>query len=168
MKKSAILLAVVAAVLVMAANLPLAWGYFSTYTEAKGGVPLLPWENETEIREEMYDWQKHVVISNAEDSGPVYVRAKAFGGDEYGLTYETGDSWTLGDDGFCYYNAILQPGEETPELLVTIHNLPEDPEKDQQFNVVVVYESTPVSYDEAGNPFANWDERLRAEEGGAA
>lgn len=167
MKKSAILLAAAAAVLVMTASLPLAWGYFSTYTEAKGGIPLQPWEHETQIREEVYDWQKHVVISNSADASPVYVRAKAFGGDEYGLTYETGDSWTLEEDGFCYYNGILQPGEETTELLVTIRNLPEDPEKGQEFNVVVIYESTPVRYDEAGAPFADWDGKLQAEEGGA-
>ena len=38
---------------------------------------------------------------------------------------------------------------------VKIGDLPEDFDKDS-FNVVVIQECTPVIYDEAGNPAADW------------
>lgn len=164
MKKRTVIFTTVTLILMLAANLPLAWGYFSTYTEASGVIRLQPWQVETDIKEEVSDWTKHVVITNSEDGSPVYIRAKAFGGSEYDLTYETGGSWTLRDDGFYYYNGILGPGEQTPELLVKINGLPEDAEKDQKFDVVVIYESTPVCYDKDGKPYADWGRKLEARE----
>ena len=41
-----------------------------------------------------------------------------------------------------------------------IENVPEDITDPTGFNVVVVYESTPVRYDEAGNPYADWSMTL--------
>lgn len=165
MKRKSVLFAVAAAILIIAANLPLAWGYFSTYTEASGRMRLQPRKIETEIKEpDVSDWTKHVVITNSQDGSPVYIRAKAFAGSEYELIYDGGDSWTRGEDGYYYYNGILAPGEETPELLVKISNPPEDPENGQQFNVVVIYESTPVRYDENGMPYADWGQELHTRE----
>ncbi len=163
MKKRPLVFAAIAIILILAANLPLAWGYFSTYTEAKGGVRLQPRETDTEIKEDVSDWTKRVVISNTGEEA-LYIRARAFAGSEYKLTYTTGGNWTAGNDGFYYYNDILKPGQETPELLVKIENPPENPVEGQEFNVVVVYESTPVRYDEAGNPYADWDRKLKARE----
>jgi hypothetical protein len=166
LKKKSVIFAAITIVLILAANLPLAWGYFSTYTEARGGVRIQPKKIETEIEEpDISDWTKHVVITNSEDGTSVYIRAKAFCGSEYNLTYE-GDHWKPGADGFYYYDGILEPGMETPELLVKINNHPEE-EDGQEFNVVVIYESTPVRYDENGNPYANWSQTLRARERGA-
>lgn len=164
MKKKSVIFAAIAVVLVLAANLPLAWGYFSTYTEARGGILIQPRKVETEIEEpEVTNWAKHVVITNSEDGSPMYIRAKAFGGSEYDLTYESDGSWVPGDDGFYYYNNVLDGGNETSELLVKINNRPAD-EKGQEFNVVVIYESVPVRYDESGNPYADWDQPLQARE----
>lgn len=164
MKKKSVIFAAIAVVLVLAANLPLAWGYFSTYTEAQGGKPIQPRREETEIKEpEVTNWAKHVVITNSEDGSPMYIRAKAFGGSEYDLTYESDGSWELGDEGFYYYKNILDAGGETSELLVKINNRPAD-ENGQEFNVVVIYESTPVRYDENGDPYADWDQPLQPRE----
>ena len=167
MKKKSVIFAAITIVLILAANLPLAWGYFSTYTEAKGGVRIQPRKIETEIKEpEISAWTKHVVITNSADGTPVYIRAKALCGSEYTLTYDGGENWTPGEDGFYYYNKILNPGEETPELLVKINNPPKG-ENGQEFNVVVIYESTPVRYDENGNPYFDWSQKLKANERGA-
>lgn len=167
MKKKSVIFAAIAIVLILVSNLPLAWGYFSTYTEARGGVRIRPKKIETEIKEpDVSDWTKHVVITNSKDGTPVYIRAKAFCGSEYELEYESDGSWTLGNNGFYYYNAILDPGKETPELLVKIKEHPKD-ENGQEFNVVVIYESTPVRYDENGDPYADWSQTLKVRERGA-
>lgn len=164
MKKKSVIFAAIAVVLVLAANLPLAWGYFSTYTEAQGGMPIQSRKVETEIEEpEVTNWAKHLVITNSEGGSPVYIRAKAFGGSEYDLSYESDGSWKLGEGEFYYYKDILNAGGETSELLVKINNRPAD-EKGQEFNVVVIYESTPVRYDESGNPYADWDQPLQPRE----
>lgn len=168
MKKSTAFLTFVAIVLALAANLSLTWGYFTTYTQASGRIPL-EMGGRTDITEEVSDWTKHVVITSEEGSQPVFVRARAFGGEQYDLVYSdpTG-SWSQGTDGFWYLNRPLLGGEETPELLVKINGIPEKPEEGQEFNVVVVYETTPVLYDAAGNPYANWKQTLRATEGGVS
>ena len=67
MKKKSLIFAGIAIILILAANLPLAWGYFSTYTEAKGGIRLQPRKVDTEIKEDVLDWTKHVIISNTGD-----------------------------------------------------------------------------------------------------
>lgn len=165
MKKKSVIFAAIVVVLILAANLPLAWGYFSTYTEARGGVRIQPRKIETEIKEPLVsEWKKHVVITNSADGSPVYIRAKAFAGSEVKLNY-TGSGWSLREDGFYYYDSILNPGEETSELLVEIDkdSIPEG-EEGQEFNVVVIYESTPVRYDENGNPYADWGQTLQARE----
>lgn len=167
MKRKSVFLAAAAIVLVLAVNLPLAWGYFSTYTEAKGGVRLQSRKVETVIWEKVEDWTKHVVIANSADGDPVYVRARAFGASEYRLTYESDGSWADGGDGFYYYNGILHAGEEAPELLVRINQRPAEPEEGQEFNVIVVYETTPVRYDKDGRPYADWNQKLQTGEGGA-
>ena len=163
MKKKSVILAVLAVILVLTANLPLAWGYFSTYTEARGGIRMQSLEIDTDIKEEVSDWTKHVAILNRGDV-PVYVRARAFAGSEYNLVYDTGGNWTLGDDGFFYYNNVLNPGETTPELLVKIENPPKDPTEGQEFNVVVVYECIPVQFDASGEQYADWNMKLTARE----
>lgn len=169
MKKSTAFLTFAAIVLALAANLSLAWGYFTTYTQASGRIPLGMEDTKTDIEEEVKEWTKHVVITSEEDSQPVFVRARAFGGEQYDLVYSdpTG-SWSQGTDGFWYLNRPLLGGEKTPELLVKINGVPDKPqeEADKEFNVVVVYETTPVLYDASGNPYANWEMTLHATEGG--
>lgn len=168
MKKKYMILPVLALVLVLSASIKPAWSYFTTYAEAKGGYVIQL--GDTTIDEEFYDWTKHVVIGNEETAQPVYVRARAFSGSEYPLTY-SGEGWTLREDGYYYYNEILLPGEETTELLVMINNVPKAPKEGEELSgetakegdnlhVAVIYESTPVLYDEDGNPYADWNNVL--------
>ena len=58
----------------------------------------------------------------------------------------------------CSYNEIVPGGGKTSVLSVKIENVPEaDLENGTMFNVVVIYESTPVMYREDGTPYADWN-----------
>lgn len=49
-------------------------------------------------------------------------------------------------------------GKTAKELSVRIGNVPEEELKDGlTFNVIVIYESTPVLYREDGTPYADWN-----------
>ncbi len=162
MKKINELLAAAAVMLVLSAAIGSAWGYFTTFVEVRGGHAL-KLGSRTEIDEGFSDWTKRVFITSKPDSVPVYIRAKAFCGSEYQLTYnDENKKWTLGEDDYYYYSDILYGGQKTEELLIKIGNIPEDADvKDSEhFNVVVIYESTPVLYDKDGKPYPDWNAKL--------
>ena len=145
-----------AAVMVLPAGIKGTLAYFTTYVRAEGGY-IIEAGYETEIEEKFYDWQKEITISCKSGSRPVYVRARAFCGDEYKLLYADPDGkWTQGQDGYWYYKDILNGGEKTKPLLIKIENVPEEVKESAEFNVVVIYESTPVRYDQNGDPYADW------------
>ncbi len=153
--------------LILASSIAPAFAYFSTYERALGGYTI-HLDDYIENWEEFDNWVKHVKIKNQTKSSEyVYVRVKAFAGVD--LQYSAGPEWTPGAEDYYYYEKILAPGEETTQIDVKITSFPKgiDPES---FNVVVVYECTPVRYDEAGNPKpADWSEEfqvIREEVGG--
>ncbi len=163
MKKGKVFLTAISALAagtVLTATAGSAWAYFTTYTSASGGYAL-NLGHETEIVETYSEHTKHLVVTN-EGDGPVYVRARAFSGSRYGLTY-SGDGWQAGGDGYYYYNTIVQGiaaaedgtvvKSQTSQLDVRI-TFPEDAEEGDDCNVVVIYESLPVQYDSAGNALA--------------
>lgn len=171
MKKNMFLLAL-CLVLLLVPAVDGAWAYFTTYTQARGGHPLVLGEK-TEIKEEFSAWTKHISIENTGDRGAVFVRARAFCDSDYTLIYsDKSGKWSDGKDGFWYYSDIVNAGEATEELLVKIDGVPvgEDGkpvdkdgkplEDGAQFNVIVIYECTPVLYNEEGNPYADWNLKL--------
>ena len=155
-------LALAALTAVAFAGIGEAWSYFTTYAEAAGGYTIQLGDR-TEITEEFTDWTKHVVIENVESSEPVYIRARAFCGSQYTLVY-SGEGWIQGSDGYYYYGNIVNGGASTGQLDIRIENIPADPEEMERFNVVVIYESTPVKYHEDGSPYTveetDWSELL--------
>ncbi len=159
MKKSKwILPALLAASLVIAASIPSAMAYFTTYTEASGVLPL-DLGNETTIEEPtVTDWTKHVVVTNTGDAD-VFIRARAFAASAYKLTY-SGTGWSDGGDGYWYYADPIAPAGETQELLIAIGDIPTEVAEGDEFNVAVVYESVPVRYDENGAAFADWTQTV--------
>ena len=48
----------------------------------------------------------------------------------------------------------------TDALDVRIENVPDDVDDPSSFNVVIVYETTPVRYHEDGTPYADWEADL--------
>ena len=164
--------ALLAAGMALTATAGRAWSYFTTYTSATGGYTVTL-GSETQIEEDYSDHTKHLTVSN-QGPMPVYVRARAFSGSRYTLSYSSEDgSWQAGSDGYYYYSQVLDApyaGEdgamvtpETSELLIRI-GFPEDAEEGEDCNVVVIYESTPVQYGTDGAALspqeADWTREL--------
>lgn len=141
MKMKNIFLLALSIVLILATSMNSALAYFTTYAEAKGGYTIHL--GGTNIEEQFSNWTKHVTITSEPNSQPVYVRAKAFAGGQYELSYG-GKGWTQGDDGYYYYDEILRAGEATTELLIKINDVPESAVEGDHFNVIVIYETTSV------------------------
>lgn len=158
--KACMLAAIVMVVLVgLTATVGTTLAYFTTYATAKGYVEV-SLEEQTTIDETFGSWTKHLTIANqGNDSRAVYVRAKAFGGEQYTLTY-SGSGWSQNADGYYYYDSILNPGQTTSTLDVKISGIPDSAKDGDNFNVVVIYETTPVLYDAQGKPYADWNNIL--------
>lgn len=155
-------LALAAVAVAASAGIGTAWSYFTTYTEAAGGYTIHLGDR-TEITESFTEWTKHLTIANEENSEPVYIRARAFCGSQYTIAH-SGEGWTLGDDGYYYYGSAVPGGGTTSRLDLKIGGIPEDPENLERFNVVVIYESTPVKHHEDGTAYTiqetDWSEIL--------
>ncbi len=142
-----------------------AMAYFTTYAQAGGGAVVHLGFSQTVPEETVSNWTKHVTVKNTGES-ECYVRVRAFAGESYqaALTYrDENGKWTTGKDGCYYYSDVVRAGEQSGELLIGIDNLG----KEESFNVIVVQEATPVLYDAAGKPYADWDMAFDSGEGGA-
>lgn len=161
MNKKNLLLSAAAGLLILSAAIESAWAYFTTYADAAGGMTI-HLGDVTQIEETVSDWTKHVTITSEADSEPVYVRVRAFSGSAYTLTYSSEDgSWYDGRDGYWYYDKILYGGGKTEkELQIKIDGIPENVKAGEDFNIAVIYESTPVLYKEDGTPYAEWDAKI--------
>lgn len=159
----------IAIMLVMSAAMGTAWAYFTTYARARGGV-LLNLGHEEHIDETFKEWEKTLDIEISADSEPVYLRARAFCAD-YDVTFENSQNWTEDGD-WMYYNFTLEPGKDGDgnpiparlsdrgdelKALINEGKSPENAEEGKIFNVIIVYESTQVQYDDDGNPIAPID-----------
>ncbi len=150
MKRKDILLVILAFALVLSMGIGSAYAYFTSSASASGGLDVSV-KPSTDITEPKFDDQtKHVVISNAIGAEPVYVRARFFSS----LPVEiSGTKWSAepDEDGWYVYSEIIPGGEQSEELLGKI-TFPADAEDGDNYNIVVVYEATPVQYDADGNP----------------
>ena len=119
------LLTVVAVMLVLSAVMGSAWAYFTTYARAKGGYPIVLGHEEHDD-EKFKNWEKTLSITVSKDSRPVYLRARAFGSDEYPLLLSDAEipdaatdneqlpheNWKLGADGeWWYYTKLINPAD---------------------------------------------------------
>ena len=148
-----VFLTLLALVLVLSLTIPSTLAYFTDTTRAKGGYTIRQ-SATTSIDESFNNWTKTLTITNNEGA-PVFIRARAFAGQTYTLTY-SGRNWEKRDDGWYYYSGQLAAGESADILKVTISDIPAATEN-ASFNVAVVYESTPVQYDADGKAYADWD-----------
>ena len=124
--------------------------------------------HEEKVEEDFNSWQKVINITSTKDSRPVYIRARGFCPD-YEITYEC-DNWEQpkGDD-WVYYQEVLPPGETADPLKVQIKDVPSGENSGIQdadsFNVIIVYETTEVQYDESGNVIppenADWNRKIQ-------
>ncbi len=171
MKKRSMILAALMAAVVLGAGIGSARAYFTTYAEAEGGC-VVKLGDTTTLKEDVVDLHKAVSITSEDSSEPVWVRARAYYGEGELHINEEGSErysskWSLGADGWWYYSDVLMAGESTEVLVVSIQGVEvseEDllnPSKVEDFDVIVVYESIPVEYDENGVPLdPDWDARI--------
>ena len=156
-----IIFAMSAAALCMAGALTIehASAYFTTYVSA-GGSQTVHLGSQTTIHEELSRMTKHVSIKNTSQISDCFVRVKVFAGKDVDVVCkdksESGKLWTYSrQDDYWYYSPILPAGESTEILDVEVS--PQEELDRDSFNVVVIQECTPVIYDEAGNPSADWN-----------
>lgn len=171
MNKRKLVLTFLVFALIICANIQPAMAYFTTYTYAKGGHPIYL-RDTTRIEEQFSNLTKHVRIRSEANSEPVWVRAQVFyayqGIEEITITGADNPSkWQKGatdDNGYVYYNYSepLLGGGVTEELIVKIRTKDTlTPDAGDQYDVIVVYESTPVRYDENGNQLpVDWNTQL--------
>lgn len=153
--KKPVLLAAAALTLTATLTVGSAMAYFTAHSEASGAVRMNIGFTETEVDETVDGDGKHVTIKNIGDYD-CFVRVKVFS--VIDVDYSPFSGWEDGGDGYWYYTPVLPAGGSTEELLVTFEypvNTEED--KKEEFNIIVVQECTPVVYDEAGSPAADWD-----------
>lgn len=171
MRKKAILLASLAVVLVLGMSITPAWGYFTDWTEANGGLEVNVTPEPT-ISEWYAESVKHLTVANAESATtPVFARARVITSLD---TDVAGEGWygpVADNDGQWYYYGSsdkelteIAPGASSGELTVKItfpriksETQPDGAAYGNQVNVIVYYEATAVEYNEDGTTFADWN-----------
>lgn len=158
MKRKAIIAVALGAVLALGLSVGPAMAYFTDSTMASGGL-VVNVKPDTDITEEFDSNGKHITITNSENATcAVFVRARAFA--SLDVTY-SGSGWHQGvaangeDPEWWYYDTELAPNSSTSTLDAKI-TFPADAEVGDNYNVVVVYESTPAMYNEDGSPYYDW------------
>lgn len=156
MKRNKTLAVLLAVALSVAVGAVPAFAYFTANDSAVGSIEISIPPIQTEIHEDVDDFSKTVSISSDEGSAPAYLRVAAYAGSQFKLEIESADgTWRDGGDGWWYCNDILEGGQSTGKITVTIIDPTGSLDRDE-FNVVVIHEATPVFYDEAGKPYAQW------------
>ena len=144
--------------------------YFTTYVSA-GGKQIVHLGAQTDIEEPVSNKTKHVKIKNTSEDNDCYVRVKVFSVEPQLITYEHDDNWYFdaSDDpvlgGYWYYRPILSAKGETSILDVKIDL---DGFNEDEVNVVVIYECTPVIYGENGDATCDWEQKLNFGDASAA
>ena len=86
-----------------------------------------------------------------------FVRVKVIAASQFDIQ-ASGSNWSLSDDGYWYYSQVVPVGGKTEPIVAAITV---SEKVKTSFNVVVVQECAPVTYDENGNPCvapdAKWD-----------
>lgn len=172
-RKWTALLTALALILLFGSSLKDSLAYFTTYTTTRGSARLALGPR-SEIEETIERQTKQIQIENTGETD-CFVRARIYAGSLLQLTEREvvpeggGSHWRKDGDGWWYYEAILKPGEKTNVLSVKIDVTREMmDQKIDNFNVVVVQESTLVLYREDGTPYADWELSIKSEERGGA
>ena len=158
MKKHTFLFVLAAVLIILSTAVPVL-AYFTATVHVKGSRTI-SLGSSAQMEENFGSWQKKIVVRADDDSQPVYVRVRAFAGSTFELEYDSDGSWYDGGDGFWYYTEILNAGENTSELVVTIKNIPDDPAAGDAFSIAVIQEYTPVRYTSSGEAYSDWDSQL--------
>lgn len=133
--------------------------YFTTYATASGKVQMDMGFTEITPLDDVDRSGKHAGVKNTGDYD-CFVRMKVIS--DIPVSYQPEKGWKDGGDGFWYYGDVLEPGEQTSELLIT-YELPKG-EVGDVVNIIILPEYTSVVYSEDGTPEPDWDHVVTAEE----
>lgn len=169
MNKTNKLLVLLALILIVTLSIGPAFAYFTDSVQTDGAETVVL-GSKGEIGEEMDQGPgthiKRVAVTNTGDV-PMFVRAKVFYAPE--LTVAVSGWIRQGTDpaggfetAYYLYDGVVEPGDTASGLTVTITGFPTDGEEGDKLNVVVVYESVPVLYDENGEAVMDWDQAITA------
>lgn len=164
MKRTDLLAIGLAATLALGATLQPALAYLTGSSTVGGHVPVEPLKTTTIITEPVEGLTKSIVVSlvnDPEPSAPVWTRVLIVKGETFGIDPQPGEGWSQGADGWWYYDGVLdKDNPSTTALDVTITDVPEGTVDGEYFDVVVIYECTPVLYESDGTPYADWSFKL--------
>lgn len=165
MKRTPIALAIVAVMLVLGMSIGSVWSYFTDTTTVEGTLPLSV-QPTTHIIEENDPGTKTIRIQNTSQVTPVWVRVRVYAPAKLGAN-ASGEKWSGVITDWYDYGEPVPAGAETEPLKVTfalpggydaVKNV-DGAQTGDEVNVVVLYQSLPVSYDAEGNPVpANWND----------
>ena len=161
MKRMRFIPAVVGLVMALIVGVQPAWAYFTDTHWADGGLKITIPTVTTDIQEWFGAGKKHVKIENKKESeAPVHIRARVYAPAELNVT-ASGTKWSGPDaDGWYDFADPVAPGAKTEELTVAIDlgKLPVKSDSEAEgyvngdnFNVIVIYEATPLLNAEGGN-----------------
>jgi predicted ribosomally synthesized peptide with SipW-like signal peptide len=140
------LVALVAVIMTLTATMGMTLAYFSDTDSAEGGAILLL-SGQTEIEEHADDGSKTISITNiSEDPVDMVARVRVIA--PVDVEWTAGRGWTEGEDGWWYYTEAIAQGDSSTDLKVE-WKIPENSEI-ENFDVIVVHESSPAAYTESG------------------
>lgn len=147
--KNRFIVPVLAMILVLSAAVPAALAYFTDYEDAKGSATL-HLNGEIQLKETVLDNNKHVVISNVGETDMI-TRVLVIGDEEI-INIDAGSGWKQENDGYWYYEQILEPENDSTELFVEVKASGKEEEvAAHNFDIIVVQESERTTYTNQGN-----------------
>jgi predicted ribosomally synthesized peptide with SipW-like signal peptide len=171
MKRSNLVLAILAVMLVLGMSVGKAWSYFTDSDSAEGTLTLSV-QPSSEIEEHNDPGMKTIRIRNTSQAVSVWVRARVYANPKLGAS-ASGDNWQGDIVSWYEYGVPLSAGAEAEPLYVKFH-LPRPYDEQQgegaldgdETNVIVVYEYLPTQYDTEGKPLAPiwYDENNESEQ----
>lgn len=167
--KTLVILAFVS-VMVLGITVNKTLAYFTAYTDAWGSKTL-SLSRTTELKEDLEDNNKVIVIQNTSEDVDIYTRVKVYFANDPDLSVSVKDMsednlWNYHeDDGYYYYTKALAPEESTEVLKAEVKAKLEDGKKNN-LEVIVVHEYVTALYNEdgTGNMELSWEYGL--DEGG--
>lgn len=151
MKNKKILIISIIAVLILVMS-GTVYAYFTTYATASGSVRLNLLDTEISVAKSEFENGKfNIELENIGDA-EAFVRVKVLIPDFATVTSDSAN-WTLNNDGYWYYNPILEAGAPSDILQLNINM---SGNETKEFNVVTNVEASRVWYNEDGSTYADW------------
>ena len=148
-KKKLIIIATMALLIIFGST---AYAYITTQKEGFGQFNINMTNANIQIsKNQIQNNQLNVELKNNSEEEQ-YVRVKIVAPDFVSFT-STSTYWVYSDDGYWYYNNVIESGEKSSVLQLKI-NL--QGSTDKNFKIVTNVESTTAMYDKDGKAYSDW------------